>query len=32
MKINIGDKRDLTIAMLGEYRETLMLGFWQVWA
>lgn len=32
MKINIGDKRVLTIAMLGEYRETLMLGFWQVWA
>lgn len=30
MKINITDKRNQTIAMLGEYSETLMLGFWQV--
>lgn len=29
MKINIRDKRN-AIAMLGEYSETLMLGFWQV--
>lgn len=30
MKTNIREKRNLTIAMLGEYSETLMLGFWQV--
>lgn len=30
MKINMRDKRNLTIAMLGEYSKTLMLGFWQV--
>lgn len=32
MKINIRDKSNLTVAMLGEYGETLMLGFGQVLA